>query len=57
MFEKKAKSFSTFDFSISCTTVPHIHLIKVLSEVISFILKSKVKKRIGISEASNMVDF
>ena len=45
--KKKAKSISAFEFSILFKTIPHKLLLKVLSEVINFVFKSKVSKRIG----------
>ena len=48
--KKKAKSFSAFELSILSTTIPHKLLLKVLSEVINFVFKSKVRKRIGLSK-------
>ena len=45
----QAKSISTFDFSTLHTTIPHKLLLKVLSEVIKFVFKSKVTKRIAFS--------
>ena len=49
--KKKAKSILAFEFSISYTTIPHKLLLKVLSKVINFVFKSKVRKRIGFSKA------
>ena len=40
-----------FQFSSLYTTLPHKLLLKVLSEIISFVFKSKVKKRIGFFKA------
>ena len=48
--KKKAKSISTFDFSTLYTTILHKLLLKVLSEIIKFVFKSKVRKRIGFSK-------
>ena len=48
--KKKAKSISTFEFSILSTTIPHKLPLKVLSEVINFVFKSKFRKRIGLSK-------
>ena len=48
--KKKAKSISAFEFSILSTSIPHKLLLKVLSEVINFAFKSKVRKRIGLSK-------
>ena len=48
--KKKAKSISAFEFSILSTTIPHKLLLKVLSEVINFVFKSKVRKCIGLSK-------
>ena len=48
--KKKAKSISAFEFSILSTSIPHKLLLKVLSEVINFAFKSKVRKRIGFSK-------
>ena len=48
--KKKAKSISTFDFSTLCTTIPHKLFLKVLSEVINFVFKSKVRIRSGFSK-------
>ena len=47
---KKAKSVSPFEFSILSKTIPHKLLPNVLSEVINFVFKSKVRKRIGLSK-------
>ena len=49
---KKPKSVSTFDFSTLHTIIPHKLLQNVLSEVINFVFKSKVRKRIGFSKTS-----
>ena len=49
---KKSKSISSFGFSTSYTTIPHKLLLKVFSEVIDLILKSKVRKCIGVSKTS-----
>ena len=51
--KKKAKSISTSDFSTLYTTIWHKLLLKVLSEVIKFVFKSKVTKRIAFSITSN----
>ena len=48
--KKKAKSISTFDFSPLYTTILHKLLLKVLSEIINFVFKSKVRKRTGFSK-------
>ena len=48
--KKKAKSISTFDFSTLHTIILHKLLLKVLSEIINFVFKSKVRKRIGFSK-------
>ena len=48
--KKKAKSVSAFEFSILSKTIPHKLLLNVLSEVINFVFKSKVRKRIGLSK-------
>ena len=48
--KKKAKSISTFNFSTLHTTILHKLLLKVLSEIINFVFKSNVKKRIGFSK-------
>ena len=48
--KKKAKSLSAFDFSILSKTIPHKLFLKVFSEVINFVVKSKVRKRIGFSK-------
>ena len=48
--KKKAKSISAFEFSILSTSIPHKLLLKVLSEVINFVFKSKVRKRTGLSK-------
>ena len=45
--KKEAKSISTFDFSTLHTTTLHKLLLKVASEIINFVFKSKVRKRIG----------
>ena len=50
--KKKAKSISAFELSILSTTIPNKLLLKVLSEVINFVFKSKVSKRIGFSNTS-----
>ena len=49
-FKKKAESISAFEFSILYTTIPDKLLLKVLSEVINFVFKSKVRERIGFSK-------
>ena len=46
--KKKAKSILAFEFSILSTTIPHKLPLKVLSEVINFVFKSKFRKRIGL---------
>ena len=51
--KRKAKSISTFVFTTLHTTIPHKFVIKVLSEVINFVLKSKTRSRIVFSETSN----
>ena len=48
--KKKAKSISAFELSILSTTIPNKLLLKVLSEVINFVFKSKVSKRTGFSK-------
>ena len=48
--KKKAKSISAFEFSMLYTTIPDKLLLKMLSEVINFVFKSKVRKRIGFSK-------
>ena len=48
--KKKTKSIPTFDFNTLYTTILHKLLLKVLSETISFVFKSKVRKRIGFSK-------
>ena len=48
--KKKVKSISAFELSILSITIPHKLLLKVLSEVINFFFKSKVRKRIGFSK-------
>ena len=50
MSRKKAKSVSAFEFSVLYTTIPDKLLLKVLSKVINFVFKSKVRKRIGFSK-------
>ena len=50
MSRKKAKSISTFDFSTLYTTILYKLLLKVLSEIINFVFKPKVIKRIGFSK-------
>ena len=50
--KKKAKSIVTFNFSPLYTIILHKLLLKVLSEVTNFVLKSKVRKRIGFSKTS-----
>ena len=49
---KKAKRISTFDFTTLYTAIPHNLLIKVLSEVMNFVFKSKTPSRIGFSKTS-----
>ena len=49
---KRGKQFSTFDFSPLYTTILHNLLIKVLSEIIHFIFKLKVRSKIGFSATS-----
>ena len=48
----KKKSVSTFECSTFYTTTLDKLLIKVLSEVISFVFKSKVRQHIGFSKTS-----
>ena len=48
--QKKAKSISAFEFSMLYSTIPDKLLLKMLSEVINFVFKSKVRKRIGFSK-------
>ena len=48
--KKKAQSILAFEFSILYATIPHKLLLKVLSKVINFLFKSKVRKRIGFSK-------
>ena len=48
----KKKSISTFECSTFYTTTLDKLLIKVLSEVISFVFKSKVRQHIGFSKTS-----
>ena len=48
--KKKAKSISAFEFRILYTTIPDKILLKVLSEVINFVFKPKVRKRIDFSK-------
>ena len=50
--KKKVKVISTFDFSTFHTIIPRKLLIIVLSEVIDFAFKSKVRKCIDFSETS-----
>ena len=50
--KKKAKSISTFGFSALYATIPHKLLLKMLSEVINFAFKSKVRKHIAFSKTS-----
>ena len=49
---KKVKHISTYDFSTLYTTIPHNLLIKVFSDIIHFVSKSKVCSKIGFSPAS-----
>ena len=49
---KKAKSISIFKFPPLYTSLPHKLLLKVLSEVINFVFKSKVKKPTSFSKTS-----
>ena len=49
---KNAKSIATFDFSTLYTTIPHDLLTTVLSEIIKFVFKSSIRKRIGFSPSS-----
>ena len=51
--KKNAKPISVFDFSTLYTTIPHKLDLKVLSEDISFVFKSKIRKRIDFSKTSN----
>ena len=50
--KEKAKSISSFDINTLYTTITHKPFLNGLSEVISFILKYKVIKRIGIFKTS-----
>ena len=45
--KKTAKSISFFDFSKLYTTIPYKFLLKMLSEVINFVYKSKVGKELA----------
>ena len=47
-----AKNISTFDFSTLYTTLPHNLLIEVLNNLIGFVFKSTIKKKLGFSESS-----
>ena len=49
---KDAKNISTNDFSILHTTIPYNLLVKVVSEIIHFVFKSKVCSKIGFSATS-----
>ena len=49
---KRPKKISTYDFSILYTRTLHNLLIKVLSEIIHFVFKSKVRVKIGFSATS-----
>ena len=49
---KKVKHISTYDFSNLYTPIPHNLLIKVFSDIIHFVFKSKVRSKIGFSPAS-----
>ena len=48
--KKKTKSISSFDFSTLYIIIPHKVILKVLSGVINFVFKTKVRKRIGFSK-------
>ena len=48
--KKKANYLSAFDFSILRKTISHKLRLKVISEVINFVVKSTVRKRIGFSK-------
>ena len=48
---KKAKIMSTFDFR-TFYTIPHNLLLKILSEIIKFVFKSKTCTRVGFSWTS-----
>ena len=50
--KKNAKRISTFDFTTLNATIPHNLLIKLLSEVINFVFKSKAQSCIGFSKSS-----
>ena len=49
---KGAKTISTNDFSTLYTTILHNFLIKVLSDIIYFVFKSKIPSKIGFSATS-----
>ena len=49
--KKRAKSISTFDFSIIYVAIPH-KLLKVVSDIISFAFKSNVRKYTGFYKTS-----
>ena len=51
--KKKAVSISTFGFTTLYATIPHKLLVKVLSEVINFFIKYKVRKSIGLSKTTS----
>ena len=48
----RAKTNSTYDFCTLHTTIPHNLLIKVLSGIIHFVFKSKVRTKSGFSATS-----
>ena len=49
---KRAKKNPTYDFSAFYTTIPHNLLTKILSRIIYFVFKSKVRSKIGFSVTS-----
>ena len=52
--KKKAKSISAFEFSILYATIPDKLLLKVLSEVINFVFKSKVRECIALASLKHI---
>ena len=45
--KRNAKNISTFDFSTFYTTLPHNLLIEVLNNLIGFVFKSKIRKKLA----------
>ena len=48
--QEKAKTTSTFTFTMLYTTIPHKLLFKILHEVVNFVFKSKTRSQLDFSK-------